>query len=245
MKNNKSQGIRKIARLDLKNTQLIKGISMEGYKVIGCPVDYAIKYYEQGIDEFVVIDNVASLFNTKLSLITIKNISKKVFVPITVGGGIKNLIDVDKCFEAGADRVTINSALFEDINLVSKVAKKYGSQAIQASIHAKLVGVNQWEAFYEAGREETGRCAIKYTQELESLGAGEILITSVDKDGQMKGMDSQLMKNLENNVSIPLIIGGGYTSKIDYNIANHYNFSGIAIASALHYNKCHVSSIGK
>lgn len=245
MKNNISLGIRKIARLDLKNDKLIKGISMEGYKVLGDPIDYAVKYYEQGIDELVVIDNVASLFNTKLSLSTITDISKNVFVPITVGGGIKTISDVDKCFEAGVDRVSINSGLFNDLDLINKVAKKYGSQAIQASIHAKIYEKNIWHAFYEAGREETGKCVVEYAKKLESLGAGEILVTSISKDGKMQGMETQLIECLANKVSIPLLIGGGYTSNADYQMASNSNFSGIVIASALHYNKCSVKKIGK
>ncbi len=245
MKNNISLGVRKIARLDLKNDKLIKGIYMEGYKVLGDPIDYAVKYYEQGIDELVIIDNVASLFNTKLSLGTIKDISKNVFIPITVGGGIKNISDVDKCFEAGVDRVSINSSLFHDLSLINQVAKKYGSQAIQASIHSKVITKNTWHAFYQAGREKTGKCVVEYVKELESLGAGEILVTSVNNDGTLEGMDIQLMESLANKVSIPLLIGGGYASKADYKMVDYYNFSGIVIASALHYNKCSISNIGK
>ena len=244
MKNNIHQGIRKIARLDLKNTSLIKGISLEGYKIIGCPIDYAIKYYKQGIDELILVDNIATLFNTKLSLQTIKNISKKVFIPITVGGGLKNLKEVDECFKAGADRVTINSALFENINLINQVADKYGSQAIQASIQAKYVANNKWEAFYAAGREESGKCVIEYAKELEKCGAGEILVTSVDNDGTMKGMDKNLIKSLARKVSIPVIICGGYKSKNDFKLANYYEYSGIAIASALHYKKSKITDLG-
>ena len=224
MKNNISLGVRKIARLDLKNDKLIKGIYMEGYKVLGDPIDYAVKYYEQGIDELVIIDNVASLFNTKLSLGTIKDISKNVFIPITVGGGIKNISDVDKCFEAGVDRVSINSSLFHDLSLINQVAKKYGSQAIQASIHSKVITKNTWHAFYQAGREKTGKCVVEYVKELESLGAGEILVTSVNNDGTLEGMDIQLMESLANKVSIPLLIGGGYASKADYKMVDYYNF---------------------
>ena len=210
---------------------------------LGRPQDFAYRYYQEGADELVCIDVVASLFNRKISFEVIKKISENAFIPLTVGGGLSNLKDVEKCFLAGCDRVTINTALIKNIKFASQIVKTFGSQALQASIQVKKIG-NTWLAFYEAGRENSLLNLKEYSLKLEALGVGEILLTSVDRDGTMKGFDFELIEEMRNLLSIPVVFGGGYSNKNDLKrILNNGYLSGVAVASALHYKKCSINNI--
>ncbi len=234
MKNNFP--LRIIARLDLKEEFLIKGIYFEGLKKIGNPENKSKSYYLEGIDEILCIDVMATLFNRKIDLKVLKRISKQVLLPITAGGGIKNIEDVEKCFENGSDKVTLNTELFKNKKLIKNIIDRYGSQALQGSIQSKKID-GQFYAFTHAARENSFKSVLDHALELQDSGVGELLVTSADQDGTLKGLDWHLLEKLKSKLTIPIIFGGGLSSVKDFKKILEYNFlSGIAIGSALHFN---------
>ena len=172
--------MRIIARLDIKNKNLIKGINLEGLKIVGEPNKFAIEYYENGIDELIFMDSVASLYGRNNLYDIINEASNNIFIPLTVGGGIRNIDDALKAFNSGADKITVNTAAVEDNNLINNLSKKFGSQSLVLSIEAKKIDKNKWEVFTNNGRQETGLNVIDWCKNAEDRGIGEILLTSVD-----------------------------------------------------------------
>jgi Imidazoleglycerol-phosphate synthase len=237
--------VRLIARLDVKSEFVVKGIQLEGLRKIGNPNELAKKYYLQGVDEILYMDIVASLYNrNNLKEIVLKS-TKNVFVPITVGGGIRNIEDVSQVLKSGADKVAINTAAIKNPEIISEVAKRYGSQCMVLSIEAKKNVDGKWEAYYDNGREHSCLDVIEWAKKGEELGAGEILITSVDKEGMQKGIDNDLIKKLCEIIKIPVIISGGVGSMEDIVDAIDDGASAVAIASVLHYNKTSIEEIKK
>lgn len=239
-----SKPIRLISRLDVKGANLIKGVHLDGLRVIGNPNEHAINYYQDGADEIIYIDIVASLYGrNKLSDI-VKQTSGNVFVPMTVGGGIRSIKDVEELLLAGADKIAINTAALKDPRLISEVAKNFGSQCMVISIEAKKRDTNSWEALAESGREKTDIDVLEWAKKVEDMGAGEILLTSIDKEGTMKGFDIQLTSTISSSVSIPVIASGGY-GEISHliEVVNNGNADAIAIAGALHYKKDDLKNI--
>lgn len=237
------RNIRLISRLDIKAPNLVKGIQLEGLRKLGSPNEFAKQYYENGIDEIIYIDIVASLYERNSLLDIIEDTTKNVFVPITVGGGIRNIDDVEKVLRAGADKVSINTAALKRPELISEISNRFGSQCLVLSIEAKRQ-MNSWEAYYDNGREHSNKDAIEWAKQGENFGAGEILLTSVDQEGTAKGLDIELIKNVTKNVKIPVISSGGVGS------LNHISQAiieaetdAIAMANVLHYNKLDISSI--
>jgi cyclase len=237
---------RLIARLDIKNEFVIKGIHMEGLRKVGDPVDLAKKYYHSGIDEIVFMDAVASLYERNNLFHIIEEACKEIFIPITIGGGIRSIHDIEKALKAGADKVALNTQAVKTPQLIKEASRIYGSQCIIGSIEAKRRG-NHWEAFTDNGREETGIEVIGWAKKLQELGAGEILLTSVDQEGTKKGFDIDLIKNVSEGVEIPVIASGGAGSIEDVEklISNTPHISGVAIAAIIHYNLCSVEGIKK
>jgi cyclase len=197
--------VRLIARLDIKGENLIKGVHLEGLRVIGSPSKYAQKYYNQGADELIFMDTVASLYGRNHLSEIIKLVAKDIFIPMTVGGGIRSVEDAVSILRCGADKVAINTAAVARPKLISEISYALGSQAIVLSIEAKRVGENKWEIYTDNGRESTGIDAIEWSIRGEKLGAGEILLTSVDYEGTRKGFDLDLIKAVTGSVSIPVI----------------------------------------
>ena len=238
------ENVRVIARLDVKNSDLVKGIQFEGLRKLGKQNEFAIKYYEQGADELLYIDIVASLYERNHLQEVIKEATKNVFIPITVGGGIRKISDVETLLNSGADKVVVNTGGIKRPELISEIAKKYGSQCVVVSIEAKKMGSNKWEAYYDNGREKSGLNAIEWAVEAEKLGAGEILVTSVDRDGTEKGFDIDLIKRISGAVSIPVIAGGGM-GKLEDSIeaVKSGGANAVAVASVLHYNKHSIEDI--
>ncbi|MBX3611665.1 MAG: imidazole glycerol phosphate synthase cyclase subunit [Hydrogenophaga sp.] len=232
-----------IARLDIKNGMVIKGIHLEGQRRIGDPVEIARKYYAQAIDEIIMMDSVAALYGRSNLFHTIAEACRTVFVPITMGGGIRSVTDVEVALAAGADKVAINSALVQEPSLVDRIASIYGSQCLVASIEAKRRDQG-WEVYVSNGREPTGRDVIDWVRELERRGAGEVLVTSVDQEGTQRGFDIALCHAVVEAVRIPVIASGG-AGKLEHlsqlNAGAHVQ--AIAIASMLHYNKALVDQI--
>ena len=241
-----AKNVRVIARLDVKGPNVVKGIHLEGLRVVGKPAELARQYYEQGADEILYIDIVASLYErNNLQDIVKEAISLGVFVPMTVGGGVRSVEDIRKLLMAGADKVAINTAATRNPELITKAAKIFGAQCIVGSIEAKRSEDGKsWEAYIDNGRERTNKDAIEWAKELVKLGAGELLITSVDNEGVQKGFDNELIEKITAVVNVPVIAGGGAGSPNDItNCIKATKCDAIAIASILHYKKSTIKDI--
>lgn len=234
---------RLIARLDIKNGIVIKGIHLEGQRRIGDPIELARKYYADAVDEILMMDSVASLYGRNNLFHTISQACKMIFVPITMGGGIRAIKDVEQALAAGADKVAVNSALVNNPQLTEQIASIYGSQCLVGSIEAKRKD-RGWEAYISNGREPTGRDVVEWAKELEQRGAGELLITSVDQEGTQRGFDIELCAAVEAAVRIPVVASGG-AGKLEHlrQLDARTQLQGIAIASLLHYKKASVTEL--
>ena len=229
--------IRLIARLDVKDQYVVKGIQLEGLRKMGNPNDFAKKYYSEGIDELIYIDCVASLYDRNNLSEIVSSTTEDVFIPICVGGGLRTIQDVRYILTQGADKVAINTAALKNPEIIAEVANVFGSQCMVLSIQAKRTGNDTWEAYYDNGREHSGVDVIEWAKRGEKLGAGEILLTSVDKEGFQKGMDIELIKAVAETVSIPVIASGGTGTAADIVAAAKAGASAVAVASILHYRK--------
>ncbi len=239
------RNLRLIARLDVKAPNLVKGIQLEGLRKLGDPNVFAKRYYEQGIDEIFYADIVASLYNRNSLLDIIENTTKDIFVPITVGGGLRTIDDVTAALHAGADKVSINTAAIKNPNIVSEVAHRFGSQCMVLSIQAKQRG-NHWEAYYDNGREHSGLDVIEWAMKGQDLGAGEIILTSVDQEGTARGCDTDLIKAVTDIVNIPVIASGGMGKLNDLkDVVEIGHADAIAMAHVLHYGHFTVPDIRK
>lgn len=244
MNQNASQKKRLIARLDIKGPNLIKGISFEGLRVIGDPKFYAFKYYQDGADELLYIDTVASLYNRNSLGDLLKRASENIFVPITVGGGLRTIEDVDSILRSGADKVAINTGAIKNPKLITDVSKKYGSQCMVLSVEAKQVSTSVWEAYIDNGRERTGFNVLEWIQKGISLGAGEILITSVDREGTRRGFDIDLIKAVRSISSVPVIASGGMGKESDLvDAVREGGADAVAFADIIHYERSSVTKI--
>lgn len=229
--------VRLIPRLDIKGPNLIKGIQLEGLRVIGNPNEFAKKYYEQGADELLYMDSVASLYNRDSIKELIKDAAKNVFIPITVGGGIRSIKDAKEIFKSGADKIAINTGVVKKPQLLKDLANKFGSQSVVVSIEAKKISENEWEVLIDHGRERTGIKVLDWVKKTISMGAGEILLTSVDKEGTKKGFDIDLIKSVTGVASIPVIASGGMGKASDFiSAVLEGKVDAVSMASILHYN---------
>tara|TARA_B100000287_G_scaffold428229_1_gene479287 strand:+ start:10220 stop:10984 length:765 start_codon:yes stop_codon:yes gene_type:complete len=236
--------IRLIPRLDIKGEYLIKGIRFEGLRKIGDPYTYAEKYYNEGADEIIYMDTVASLYGRNSLFDIVKKTTKNIFIPITVGGGIKTLIDVETALRSGAEKVAINTAAINNIDLISNVAKTFGSQCLVISIEAKQVDNNKWEVYTENGRQKTGINVMDWVYQIENEGAGEILLTSVDNEGTCNGYDIDLIKSVSSKSNIPVIASGGMGSiHHGIEVIEKGKADAIAMANILHYSKSTLNQI--
>lgn len=236
--------LRLIARLDIKGANLIKGIHLEGLRVVGDPQIHAAKYYEDGADEIIYIDTVASLYGRNNLVDVISRATEHVFVPITVGGGIRSVEDARTLLRAGADKVAINTAAVKEPELIRQLSDVWGSSTIVLSIEAKKTGNAKWEAYTDNGRERTGLDVVQWAETGAKLGAGEIFITSVDQEGTKKGFDSELVAGITRNVDIPVIASGGFGALEHLTqLMNVAKPTGVAIADSLHYNRFSLDQI--
>ncbi len=195
--------------LDIKNGRVVKGINFVNLVDAGDPAEQAKFYSENGADEICFLDITASNENRDIILDVVKKTSQNCFVPLTVGGGVRTLKDISNLLNSGADKVSINTAAVSDSTIVKEGAKKFGSQCIVVAVDAKKVDNNKWEVFTHGGRNPSGKNVMNYVKEVEKLGAGEILLTSMDRDGTKKGYDLDLTKKVSNLVNIPVIASGG------------------------------------
>ena len=241
----KNKIVRLIARLDVKGENLIKGIHLEGLRVIGNPQDYARRYYEQGADELIYMDIVASLYGRSNLIEIVRRTAHDVFVPMTVGGGIRSIVDVSDLLRAGADKVAINTAAVKRPTLISEVARRFGSQCMVLSIEAKLQSSGHWEVYTDCGREKTGIDVVEWVKRGVELGAGEVLVTSIDYEGTRKGFDNKLIQAISQVVQVPIIASGGFGQRSHLGSAVNAGADGVAIADALHYNRETIPDIRK
>ena len=232
-----------IARIDIKNNYVIKGIHLEGLRKVGDPNEFALKYYNQGVDEIVFMDAVASLYDRNQLFDVIERASNDVFVPIAVGGGIRSCTDVSKALEVGADKVIINTGAFRNIDLIYEIANKYGSQCLVGSIEAKKNG-SEWYCYTDNGREPTDFEVGDWVNELQEAGVGEILLTSVDQEGTKKGFDIDLIQYVDSIANRPIIVSGGYgIPQHAQDLLRRVQPSALAFASVLHYEIENISNI--
>lgn len=229
---------RLIARLDIKMEHLIKGVRMEGWRKLGDPRAKARQYYEQGADELIYMDVVASLYERNNLAGIVRDVASEVFIPITVGGGIRNLTAVHDLLAVGADKVAINTAATQNPELLRQISDTYGAQATVLSIEAQKQPNGGWEAMTDNGRNHTGRDVVAWAAEGASMGAGEILITSIDQDGTCLGMDTDLIAQVSAAVDIPVIACGG-VGKTEHVVKTIQNTeaSAVAMARALHIDR--------
>ncbi|OIP02564.1 MAG: imidazole glycerol phosphate synthase subunit HisF [Flavobacteriales bacterium CG03_land_8_20_14_0_80_35_15] len=229
--------IRIIPRLDIKGPNLVKGIHLEGLRVLGKPEDFARYYYENGADELFFQDTVASLYDRNSLRDIITKTAKEIFIPLTVGGGLRTIDDIRNVLRAGADKVAINTAAIKNPQFIREASLKFGSSTIVVAIEA-IKGIDgKYFAFTDNGREYSGLEVVSWARKAEELGAGEIVITSVDKEGTGEGYDIELIRFISEAVSIPVIAHGGASSPADVVQAIQFGKAdAVAIASILHYS---------
>lgn len=222
--------------MDVKNEFVIKGVHLEGLRKVGNPNEMALNYYKNGIDEIIFMDAVAAYYDRNSLSELLQKACANIFVPITVGGGIRTIDDINIALKSGADKIAINTKAVQDPEFITQSSSLFGSQCIVSSIEAKTVGKNQWEVYTDNGREPTGIDVIEWSKRVEKLGAGEIMLTSIDKEGTKKGFDINLYQSVTNIVSIPIIASGGMGKSEDaVSLIKGANIDGIATASVLHY----------
>ncbi len=236
--------MRIIARIDIKNNFVIKGINLEGLRKVGDPYELIMKYYEQGINEIIIQDSVASLYGRNNLFDFIKSITKEIFIPITLGGGIRFLSDIEKALKSGADKVAINSKALEDPNFIKQASNEFGSSTIVSSIEAKKISDNLWEPYKFCGRERTGINLVDWIKTIQENDCGEILLTSIDHEGTKQGFDLEMINSLYEIIEKPIIISGGCGSLNHFKeVYKDYKDEAIAIASVLHYKILEISNI--
>lgn len=236
--------LRIIPRLDIKGPNLIKGVQLEGLRVIGDPQEHAVRYYEAGADELIYMDIVASLYGRNNLSDIVKKAAHDVFVPITVGGGIRSVDDARDMLRSGADKVAINTAAVTRPALIRDVARRFGSQAMVLSIEAKEIAPGKWEAYTDNGRERTGLDVLAWVVKGVELGAGEVLITSVDREGTRQGFDLELVRAVSAAVPVPVIASGGMGSTQHFVQAAQEGLAdAVAMADVLHYKRLTLGEI--
>lgn len=226
-----------IPRLDIKGNNLVKGVNLEGLRVLGEPEVYAKQYFDDGADEIIYQDVVASLYDRNSLYDVISKTAKQVFIPLTVGGGIRNLKDIFDILRVGADKISINTAAVNNPNFIHEAVKKFGSSTIVVSIEIVKHSDGLFYVFTENGRNNSGIEVFEWIKTVEKMKAGEIALTFVDAEGTGKGIDLEFTKKIKENVSMPVVVHGGFGSKEQVLEAiKNTKVDGIAIASMFHYN---------
>lgn len=232
-----SHNIRIIPRLDIKGPNLVKGIHLEGLRVLGKPEQFAKYYYENGADELVYMDVVASLYGRNSLHDIIEKTARGIFIPLTVGGGLRTLDDMKAVLRAGADKVCLNTAAVNNPEIIKQASRKFGSSTIVVSIEAIKQPDETYLAFTDNGREQTDKEVVQWARTVQALGAGEIMLTSVDMEGTGHGYDVALTRRISESVSIPVIACGGAGDKTHLSeVIKTGKADAIAIASMFHYN---------
>ena len=234
---------RVIARLDVKPPNLVKGIHLEGFRQIGNPSIYAERYYQEGADEISYQDIVASLYDRNSMDELISETAKSVFIPITVGGGIKSAAQAEKLVKQGADKVCINTGAIKNPGLIEEIAGSLGAQAVVLGVEAKQISENVYTPMTDCGREHSGMDIRGWVEKASELGIGEIVLTSIDQEGTLKGFDFELFSQVRGSTNVPIILHGGAGSLDDISAAAKAGADGVAIASLLHFQKTTIREI--
>ena len=222
--------------LDVKEGRVVKGTNFINLIDAGSPVELAERYSKEGADELVFLDITASHEKRKILINLVEEVAKAIRIPFTVGGGISEIKDIEALLKAGADKVSLNSAIVKDHNLITEAARQFGSQATVAAIDVKFIG-NEYKVFIKGGREDTGLIGMDWCREAVERGAGEILLTSMDRDGTKEGYDLKFLKELTLNVTVPVIASGGAGKKEDFLDAfKDANVDACLAASLFHFN---------
>lgn len=227
--------VRIIPRLDIKGPNLVKGIHLEGLRVLGVPEEFAQFYYENGADELFYMDVVASLYERNGLHDIIQKTARNVFIPITVGGGIRNNADVRKALQSGADKVCINTGAVKNPQFIKEAAEQFGSSTIVVALEAIKQNNGEYLLFMDNAREHTGLEVLAWAKKMEAMGAGELVLTSVDKEGTGEGYDLDLITKVASKVNIPVIAHGGAKNPDDVMKAIKAGAHAVSIASILHY----------
>jgi len=211
---------------------------------MGSPGEHALRYYKQGVDELIYMDCVASLYGRNHLGDIIRSAAKDIFVPMTVGGGIRSVDDVTQILRDGADKVAINTAAVENPQLITDVAHRFGSQCMVLSIEAKQINSDHWEVYTDNGRERTGIDVIEWVKRGVSLGAGEVLLTSVDREGTRKGFDIELVRAVTDEIAVPVITSGGMGKSEDLlEVVRDGGADAVAMADILHYKRAEINDV--
>jgi cyclase len=229
--------LRIIPRLDIKGPNLVKGVRFEGLRVLGKPERFARHYYESGADELIYMDVVASLYGRNSLLDIVERTSREIFIPLAVGGGLRTLDDITAVLRAGADKVSLNTAAIGRPELISEAARRFGSSTILISIEAKRRNDGTYEAYTDNGRQRTGVNVFEWAIRVAELGAGEIMITSIDREGTGMGFDLELTLEIAQSVSIPVIACGGAGEPAHvFEAITQGEADAVSLASLLHYD---------
>jgi cyclase len=238
------RNIRLIARLDIKGPNLIKGVHLEGLRVLGLPNEFARNYYRHGADEIIYMDAVASLYGRNHLAEIISDAARDIFIPLTVGGGIRSIENAREILRSGADKVAVNTFAIKSPSIISDIAREFGSQCMVSSIEAKQVAHERWEVYCDNGRERTGLDVVEWAKACVAHGAGEILLTSVDREGTRKGFDTALVRAVSSEVSVPIIASGGMGRIEDMlTVVADGGADAVAMADIVHYKRSDFKSI--
>jgi len=231
--------------LDVKDGRVVKGVNFVGLKDAGDPIEAAIRYNEEGADELTFLDITASYEKRDTIVDIVKEVAKEVFIPLTVGGGIRKLDDIYKLLNVGCDKVSINSSAVSNPDFINEGAKRFGSQCIVVAIDVKKVSPNKWNVFVKGGREDTGLDAIEWAKEVVDRGAGEILLTSMDADGTKAGFDIPITKIISKMVNVPVIASGG-AGKMEHFTEVFENSADAALAASIfHFREIDIIDLKK
>lgn len=228
------QKTRLIARLDIKSPHTVKGIRMEGFRIQGDPSVLAQTYDKQGADEILMVDMVASLYQRDPDYALVRAIAKEITIPLTVAGGIASLAHIETLLHAGADKVAINTYAIRHPSFLREASDRFGSQCIVLSVEAKRRSAGSYDAYTDAGREQSGRNVLDWIREAQTLGIGEILLTAIDRDGTRTGCDVDLLQQVQAIATVPVILSGGIADAHSLQNAVHGGADAVAIASVLH-----------
>ena len=227
--------------LDVKDGRVVKGVNFVNLTDVGDPVDSARAYYEAGCDELVFLDITATSDNRETTVDMVRRVADQVFIPFTVGGGIRSVEDMNKMLKAGADKVAVNSSALATPQLIADCAQKFGNQCVVAAIDAKKMADGSWHVFVVGGRKDTGRDLIQWAQEVVALGAGEILLTSMDKDGTKSGFDLEILNRVAEVVDVPIIASGGAGNIEDIvEVFEKTTATGALAASIFHFGEVNI-----
>ena len=229
--------------LDIKDARTVKGVNFEGLRDAGDPIELARRYTNEGADELVFLDITATKENRKTLIDLVRGIAKEINIPFTVGGGIRSVEEIEDLIKAGADKVSLNSSIVADPDLITRASDRFGSQAVVAAVDARKTG-DSWEVFVKGGSEATGLDAIEWMKECERRGAGEILLTSMDKDGTKSGFDLELLKLVNKVVRIPVIASGGAgTIQHCIEAVHTGNADAVLAASIFHFKEIEIKDL--